>query len=446
MRIWIDATQPECRLEIFSMSLLERHLCPLALVDKRISALKTGIQHAGLTAARDQFTSLARANSRASEIWIELPEGSPAPDWIPTSLTSKLPIQWKNEPGSTRERLQRALKDADGETVIAVSGDTVIDQRVIEQIAWLDGGSSAFISDEGERSAAVIRFEAPLPEGDVDGYNLLEIARSAIAGGFTKEVDPENFDAYIKKLRRHLPPFALRVNDEATCRSTERYLFGSNYKGSTDFLTKWVYPPLVWQILRPLTKLRVTPNAVTCVGIVCCFGSVPFFGNAMWVPGLILAYVMSVLDSVDGKLARVTFQSSAQGDVLDHGTDIVHPPFWYWAWGWGLSGGDPTSGVVVASMWMVVFYIFDRIMETLFTASTGKSIHGYTEFDNRMRTFISRRNVNLALFTVALPLGFGIEAFYLIVGWQGLSAVYHFSRVIQFWDDADNEKMYKGAA
>jgi hypothetical protein len=95
---------------------------------------------------------------------------------------------------------------------------------------------------------------------------------------------------------------------------------------------------------------------------------------------------------------------------------------------------------------MAVFYIFDRVMEMLFTACTGKSIHGYTEFDIRMRTFISRRNVNLALFTIALPLGLGLESFYVIVAWQGVSAAYHLSRVITFWNDSDNEMMYKGPA
>jgi hypothetical protein len=63
-----------------------------------------------------------------------------------------------------------------------------------------------------------------------------------------------------------------------------------------------------------------------------------------------------------------------------------------------------------------------------------------------MRTFISRRNVNLALFTVALLLGLGLEAFYLIVVWQVVTAAYHLSRVIQFWNDSDNEMMYKGPA
>jgi len=445
MRIWIDATRPESRLEIFSMSLLERQLRQFALADKKVVALESGVQQAGLVAARKQFVRLARSHACASEIRIELPEGAPTPDWIPGSLLEELPIQWKSERGSARERLERALRDADGEPLIAISADTVIDERIIDEMAWWEDGSVAFLSDEGERSAAAIRFEQPLPSGG-DEDDLVEIARNAISGGFVKRLAPDDVDAYVKKLRRHLPLFAIRVSDEATRTGTERYLFDSNYKGSTDFMTKWVYPPIVWRMLQTLTKKHVTPNTVTCVGIVCCFGSIPFFGSGMWLPGLILAYVMSILDSVDGKLARVTFKSSAQGDVLDHGMDIVHPPFWYWAWGWGLSGGDPHSGVVQASMWMVVFYIFDRIMEVLFTASTGKSIHGYAKLDIWLRTFISRRNVNLVLFTVALPFGLGVEAFYLIVAWQGISAVYHFARVVQFWNDADNQLMYKGAS
>jgi phosphatidylglycerophosphate synthase len=445
MRIWIDATQPESRLEIFSMSLVERHLWPFRLAQQKVKELRVGIQRAGLDSARKQIVALARSQSRPTEIWVELREGESPPAEIPESLVEALPIRWKSEPGSTRERLQRALRDADGETVIALSGDAVMDLRIVEQMAWTEG-SVAFISDEGEQSTAAIRFEKPLPDGGSDGDDLIEIGRGGVEAGHLKPMKPEGIDSYIKKLRRHLPPYAIRVTDEATRARMERFLFDSNYKGSTDFMTKWVYPPIVWRMLQPLAARRVSPNLVTFVGILCCFGSVPFFANGQWVIGLSLAYIMSVLDSVDGKLARVTFQSSAQGDVLDHGMDIVHPPFWYWAWAWGLSGGEFYSGAVTASMWMVVFYIFDRIMETLFQASTGKSIHGYTEFDIRMRTFISRRNVNLALFTVALLLGLGLEAFYLIVVWQVVTAAYHLSRVIQFWNDSDNEMMYKGPA
>jgi hypothetical protein len=138
------------------------------------------------------------------------------------------------------------------------------------------------------------------------------------------------------------------------------------------------------------------------------------------------------------KTARVTFTSSKQGDVLDHGTDYVHPPIWYWAWAWGLSGGDPFSGVFLASLWLAGIYIVDRLLETLFKGCTGgRSVQDYTPLDTRLRTFVSRRNVNLALFTVALPLGLALEAFYTVLWLQAATAVYHLVRVIQVWNTGD---------
>jgi phosphatidylglycerophosphate synthase len=157
------------------------------------------------------------------------------------------------------------------------------------------------------------------------------------------------------------------------------------------------------------------------------------------VPGLFLAYGMSVLDSVDGKLARLTFTYSRFGDVFDHGLDIVHPPFWYLAWGWALGGGVATSGEYQASLWMFGLYVADRLCAPVFKWRTGRSIHGITPLDERFRTFISRRNVNLAVFTVALLVdalvpgaGLASPAFYAIVAWQGVCLVWHALRVVQF--------------
>jgi hypothetical protein len=116
-------------------------------------------------------------------------------------------------------------------------------------------------------------------------------------------------------------------------------------------------------------------------------------------PGLILAYMLSVLDS-----------------------DAAH-----------------------ASQRMVGFAILDRLLKMLSTARPGKSIHGYTELDTQSPTILSRRIVNVALFTAALPLGLGLEAFCVIVAWQAVSAAFHMLRVIQFWNDSDNEMMYKGS-
>ena len=164
MRIWIDATQPESRVEIFSMTLLERQLRAITDSSRKIRSLKVAVQKAGIDAARRSIVGLSKKCLRPSEIWVELSPGEPDPNWIPEEFTSKLPIRWMREPGSTRERLQRALKNAAGETVLAFSGDSVIDQRLIEHMAWWSGGSAAFISEEGDESATIMRLEQPLPQ------------------------------------------------------------------------------------------------------------------------------------------------------------------------------------------------------------------------------------------------------------------------------------------
>ncbi len=39
----------------------------------------------------------------------------------------------------------------------------------------------------------------------------------------------------------------------------------------------------------------------------------------------------------------------------------------------------------------------------------------------------------------ALPLGLAIPSFYVIVGWQAASAIFHLSRVIHFWNVSDSD-------
>jgi len=441
VRIWIDACQAGAGFSIYSMTLLERQLrCILSFETDLTRLENAGRKLGAVVQAVRETRKIAEARIRPSEIWIELPEGVSAPADIPADLIDALPIRWMNQSGSVRERLQRALIEADGEPLLAFAGDTVVDPRIVERLAWWTGGNAVYIGEDAAEPEAAMRLEEPLPAAFESENELLEIGQAAVQIGFAKRLYPEDVDSYINTLRRSVPPYLFRITNEKACQEAARFLFSANYKGSTDFLTKWVYPPLVWAMVKPLAARRISPNFVTSVGITACVLSIPFFAAGMWVPGLILAYIMSVLDSVDGKLARVTFQASPQGEVLDHATDIIHPPFWYMAWAWGLSGGSVSSGLFLAALWMTAAYILDRVMEVLFRACTGYSIHGFSSFDAKMRTVISRRNVNLAIFTVALPLGLGEPAFYFMAGWQVFCMVFHLSRVVRYWNVRNEDR------
>jgi hypothetical protein len=111
------------------------------------------------------------------------------------------------------------------------------------------------------------------------------------------------------------------------------------------------------------------------------------------------------------------------------------------AWAWALGGGDPASAPFRASLWLLGFYVLDRVCAGVFKARTGVSIHGFTPLDEKVRTFISRRNVNLVLFTAALLVDWmapgwqaALYTFYFIVAWQAACVVWHTERLIQFWN------------
>ena len=190
--------------------------------------------------------------------------------------------------------------------LLALSADSIVDTRLFDFLLRTSGNLAFVCGAQGERAAA-LRIEPPLEPVGADETTVLQLADSALAASTVKPMDERAFPGYIRKLRRSLPPYVFRVSGTEGAKRFERFLFRSNYKGSTDFMTKYVYPPLVWRLLRPLARYRVHPNWVSGLSVILTFAAIPLFALGMWVEGLLLAYTMSVLDSVDGKLARGSY-------------------------------------------------------------------------------------------------------------------------------------------
>ena len=236
-------------------------------------------------------------------------------------------------------RLRRAL--AAGADLVAIDGANVIDPRLI---GFLLRSARPAVAARGEGAGRAVALRLEPAQADAipaDATDLRAVADALVAAGRIAPVDEAAFPAYVDKLRRSLPYWLHVVADGATRKRLERQMFWENYKGSTDLLTRWVYPPIVWPLVLLCTRLRIHPNVVTLVSIVFTIAAVPLFARGDWIAGFLCAYAMSVLDSVDGKVARLTLTDSKIGNVLDHGIDQVHPPFWYFAWAWGLGARTP---------------------------------------------------------------------------------------------------------
>jgi len=118
-----------------------------------------------------------------------------------------------------------------------------------------------------------------------------------------------------------------------------------------------------------------------------------YHGQYGW--GLLAGWIMTFLDTVDGKLARVTVTSSRFGHYFDHLIDLIHPPIWYILWGIGLGISYPDSGQWLSpAIWgIMVGYVAGRFAEGLFKVRLGKfGIFCWRPVDSYFRLITGRRN------------------------------------------------------
>lgn len=327
--------------------------------------------------------------------------------------------------GAAGDRLARDVAGSTG-TVLVLDGRDVIDPRVIAHLA-AEPSPRAVALPEGARLALARVEDLAVAAGATDVDAVVDGLRAA---GRVADFDAQGLPGFVVNLRREVPAYGYRLTDLTARAACARAMFRANYKGSTDFLTKWVYPPLVWRLTRWAGDARLHPTWVTIAGIVLAFAAVPLFATGAWVPGLACAYAMSVLDSVDGKLARLTLTNSPLGNLLDHGLDIVHPPLWYFAWAWALSDQGAASAIVLAGVWLCVVYVLDRLILMVAKARFKRGLHAMTPLDGAVRTVIARRNVNLVIMTVGLALGHGVAAFVVVLAWHVLTALWHGARTL----------------
>jgi phosphatidylglycerophosphate synthase len=213
--------------------------------------------------------------------------------------------------------------------------------------------------------------------------------------------------AYWKALRKRETPYALIVLPE-NLREVEWRSFMGTYKGATDFVTKHVWPRPAFYLTRLIAPTQITPNIVTAASAVLVFAALYLFYESHWYWGLLAAWLMTFLDTVDGKLARVTITSSKWGNVFDHGIDLIHPPFWYAAWAFGLAGTahalEPDI-VTWALGTIVVGYVVQRLMEGIAIKVLGLEIHIWRRIDTLFRQITARRNPNMVIFTASVLIG-----------------------------------------
>ncbi|MBE7526408.1 MAG: CDP-alcohol phosphatidyltransferase family protein [Burkholderiales bacterium] len=323
---------------------------------------------------------------------------------------------------------------AETDPVLLLRADYLFDARVINALMMLDK-STVLITPIDEIPVAI------RTDGKHAGM-MCEVLHE-------KRWEPDDLPSCTVKdlpiqvqqnLKKKDPPYVLPI---LRCNQAEleSELFAASYKGVTDLVTKWLWPWPAFMVTRWCVQLGLKPNHVTLLSLVfAVLAGVAFWYGAFGI-GLVMAWLMTFLDTVDGKLARVTLTSSKLGDVLDHGLDIVHPPLWYLAWGVGLMATvTPVANLELLTWLMFIGYVGGRLCEGAFQFWLASfDIFIWHKIDSFHRLITARRNPNLILLTAGWMAGRPDIGFILVVLWHLLSTLFLAYRLFAAWQSRSRE-------
>ncbi len=376
---------------------------------------------------------------------------------------------------STSERHRRLLVRAGCETirrlganenpddpqtpsVIIVRSDAILDERLVEGLLAVQntilvanraqnagwGGAVAAHVDSAHAAEALQTLRRA---AENEGLPTPETDAAAPAAGIRLAAPADLAPAYSARLRKFDPPYVYPARAEGI-REVEDRIFQSSYKGVTDLVTKWLWPRPAAAVVRVLARAEIQPNTVTALSWLLALAAGVLFWNGWFAFGLACGWLMTFLDTVDGKLARVTLTSSRFGHVFDHALDLIHPPLWYLAWGLGASGSIDTATIVV-----IAGYLLGRGLEGIFILAFKIETHCWRPVDSLFRTITARRNPNLLLLSVGTLGGRPDLGLVMVAIWTVVSLGFHLERILQAlfersrgiriecWDETSHSKL-----
>ena len=272
----------------------------------------------------------------------------------------------------------------------------------------------------------------------VTPHKMILIAAPAVASALAAlEADKGAYDltAAQERLTRHFGapraiPAAidpLVVTTSGDVNDAEWRLLRGLVKDTDGFMARNVERPISLRIARRLASTGITPNQITLLSVGIGLCGALFFLSAHWLwqtVGALLFLAHSILDGCDGELARLRFQESRFGGIIDYwGDNVVHiAVFACMAIGWSLSIGASWPlllGAAAAlgnlgSAWFVYWRMMHTKKETgpLFTSVAA--VPGQTLA--RMLDAASRRDFIYLVLFLAL---FGKSNWFLVLAAAG---------------------------
>ena len=345
---------------------------------------------------------------------------------------------------SSSPSLGKALEALRGEEVLLIPANLVASESLFKLLLCSEGPSAIVIRG---RPVGIVRaraedIKAVLSEGK---ERLEEIAAALLAEERADEIDPLSIEVQERVVRRALRPLCILVRDKASWVEAKRAVVFRTQKGLhfTGYMNKPIEDRIVYHISE---RTWITPNAITVLGNVLAFAITPLFIMGYFFYASLLAYLVGIIDGLDGKLARSRGFLTRLGHI-EHSFDMLFEQTWYLSFALGLYLAYGLWWLLLAGGAFLVLDTFVRHVYMQFKDTMGIALTAASPLDRRFALVDGRRNMYL-LYMIAFsglglmglslgPFPMPAYALFAMLAHAWLTAVFYVVRACQHMRKAD---------
>jgi phosphatidylglycerophosphate synthase len=289
------------------------------------------------------------------------------------------------------------------------------------------GLAAASPSERSASCAAALLDSGWLSRQDHAAALFAQLSSDA-ATGRIEMCDAARQPTYVIDLRKHVRPVFFPAPSPGLIATAERFPRDAAQNGVLD-LPGFLDSPIEDWIVARLCRTSVTPNQVTFVTMLIGLAVTALFstGHLWW--GVVLAYLIEVLDGVDGKLARTKVEMTAAGQ-WEHVIDFFVEMSWWTALAFHFHRGGMRNAYGLLAL-LVGSALLGQVARKSARAKTGRSLDDSSGFDRFVRWIGGRRNINIWILAGALALGNAAGGFVLICFWGAATAAVQVVRAFQ---------------
>jgi phosphatidylglycerophosphate synthase len=247
--------------------------------------------------------------------------------------------------------------------------------------------------------------------------------------GRIASLDVSRQPTYVPDLRKNLRPVCFPAPPPHRRRLAERLLQDATQNGTLD-IPALVHAPIETWLVSQLWKTSIRPNQITFATMLVGLSVTLLYATGGLWSGTVLAWIVGILDGLDGKLARIKVETTELGK-WEHGLDYFVELSWWTALAHHFYATDQSPNAYLMLLLLLGSDLMDRLARRSVKKRLGRSLDDVASFDRIVRGVGGRRNTYIWIFTLGLALGAAANAFVALCWWGTATAAVHLFRALQ---------------